>query len=55
METAVASGARHPLEIEALEVASVEAAAAGNETPHRRETPGLSAFNVIDKLKFVGR
>jgi len=55
LETAVTSGARHPLEIKALEVAPVEAAAAGNEKPHRRQTPGPDAFNVVDKLKFVGR
>jgi len=55
LETAVASCERNSLEVEALEVAPVEAAAAGNEKPHGQETSGLSAFNVVDKLKSVGR
>jgi hypothetical protein len=55
LETAVASCERDPFEVEALEVAPVEAAAVANEKPHSRETSGLSAFNVVDKLKSVGR
>jgi hypothetical protein len=55
LETAVASDERDPSEIEAFEVAPAEAAAAGNEKPPGRQASGLSAFNVGDELKFVGR
>ena len=50
METAAASSECDPLEIEAFEVAPVEAAAAGNEKSHGRSTPKLSSFSVFDKL-----